>query len=470
VVVVPSIVTGMEGRGNPTPGVFSLIRHGPFSRLWWAGLASSFGDWVALFATIALADSIGGVTGILVPLTARMLPGLFGAAAGVLADRFNRKVTMVICDVGRAALAVSLVFVRSLPQLFLVSFVMEVFTLFWGPSREASVPNLVPKTVLVRANSLSLMAVYGTLPLGSAVFSILAGITEWTHALGVFGSNTGLAFIVDAVTFLMSASLIWTIAIPPPEVSKERQGEGGLDWRLPFRDIMEGIRFILRERTVRSVIAGIATALFGAGIFFALGQPFSSDVLGAGSSGFGFLVTALGTGVGLGMIGLSITAGSDLRREVVFGASLLATGLTITAAALSHTVAGAAFWALLAGLGAGSSYVMGFTHLHESVSDELRGRTFAALYTLARTALLISISAAAVLAAALDGVLPGIFRSGIRSSLVFGGAVVAFAGAITLWNMRTRFGSLALTDKALRSLDDASGTVSSIRQRKDEEE
>jgi dTMP kinase len=253
-------------------------------------------------------------------------------------------------------------------------------------------------------------------------------------------------------------------------VSKERQGEGGLDWRLPFRDIMEGIRFILRERTVRSVIAGIATALFGAGIFFALGQPFSSDVLGAGSSGFGFLVTALGTGVGLGMIGLSITAGSDLRREVVFGASLLATGLTITAAALSHTVAGAAFWALLAGLGAGSSYVMGFTHLHESVSDELRGRTFAALYTLARTALLISISAAAVLAAALDGVLPGIFRSGIRSSLVFGGAVVAFAGAITLWNMRTRFGSLALTDKALRSLDDASGTVSSIRQRKDEEE
>jgi dTMP kinase len=460
----------MDRRGNQKPGVFSLVRHGPFARLWWAGLASSFGDWVALFATIALADTIGGVTGILVPLIARMLPGLFGAAAGVLADRFNRKVTMVVCDVGRALLAVSLVFVHTLPQLFFVSFVMEVFSLFWGPSREASIPNLVPKPALVRANSLSLMAVYGMLPVGSAMFSILAGISEVTHVLGVFGSNTGLAFVVDAATFVVSASLISSIPIPRPEVSEERRGNGPLDWRLPFRDVMEGLRFVLRERTVRSVIGGIATALFGAGIFFALGQPFSSNVLHAGSSGFGFLVTALGTGVGIGMIGLSVTSGSDLRREVVFGVSLLETGLTITAAALSRTVAGAAFWALLAGLGAGSSYVMGFTHLHEQVSDELRGRTFAALYTLARTALLVSISAAAVLAAALDGVLPGMLGSGIRSSLVVGGIVVALSGAITLWNMRSRFGGLSLTDKALRSLDDASDTVTSIRRRRKDKE
>jgi dTMP kinase len=460
----------MDERGNETPGAFSLIRRGPFARLWWAGLASSFGDWVALFATIALADAIGGVTGILVPLTARMLPGLFGAVAGVLADRFTRKVTMVVCDIGRALLVVSLVFVHTLPQLFLISFLMEVLTLFWGPAREASVPNLVPPSVLVRANSLSLMAMYGTLPLGSAMFSILAGISELAHVLGAFGSNTGLAFLVDGFTFLTSAAIISRIPIPKPEVSARRKGYDGPDWKLPFKDIVEGIRFILHEHSVRSVIMGIATALFGAGVFFALGQPFSSNVLNAGSSGFGFLVTALGSGVGIGMIALSFLGGSDFRRDVVFGASLLETGLTITATAMSRTVAGAAFWALLAGIGAGSSYVMGFTHLHEQVTDELRGRTFAALYAVARTALLVSISLSAILAAALDGVLPGMFRSGIRSSLVLGGTVVAFAGAITLWNMRSRFGSLALTDKAMRSLDDASDAVSSIHRRQKEEE
>lgn len=461
----------MESKGNPTPSALGLVRRGPFARLWWAGLASSFGDWVALFATIALADAIGGVTGILVPLTARMLPGLFGAAAGVFADRFNRKVTMVVCDAGRALLAVSLVFVRTLPELFLVSFAMEVLALFWGPSREASIPNLVPKKVLVRANSLSLVAVYGTLPIGSAAFSIFAGISESTHVLGAFGSDTGLAFVVDAVTFVLSASLIATIAIPRPEIGEDRLAKGRLDWRLPFRDLMQGIRFILRERTVRSVIAGIATALFGAGIFFALGQPFSRSVLNSGSSGFGILVTALGSGVGLGMIGLSTIGRTEFRRDLVFSLSLLETGLTITAAALSRTITGAAFWALLAGLGAGSSYVMGFTHLHEQVTDDLRGRTFAALYTLARTALLISISLAAFLAAILDGRLPGMFSSGIRSALVLGGAFVALAGAITLWNMRKTFSRPHIGEEALRSLEDASDTFTSIRgrRRKDRE-
>jgi len=236
----------MKMKGDPAPGVLGLVRRGPFARLWWAGLASSFGDWVALFATIALADAIGGVTGILVPLTARMLPGLFGVAAGVFADRFNRKVTMVVCDAGRALLAVSLVFVHTLPQLFVVSFAMEVLALFWGPSREASIPNLVPKKVLVRANSLSLVAAYGTLPVGSAAFSIFAGISEVTHVLGAFGSNTGIAFAVDAATFVVSASLIASIPIPRLEVSEDRRAEGKLDWRLPFRDLTEGIRFILR--------------------------------------------------------------------------------------------------------------------------------------------------------------------------------------------------------------------------------
>src|SRR5665811_614005 len=65
----PSIVPGMKMKGDPAPGVLGLVRRGPFARLWWAGLASSFGDWVALFATIALADAIGGVTGILVPVS-----------------------------------------------------------------------------------------------------------------------------------------------------------------------------------------------------------------------------------------------------------------------------------------------------------------------------------------------------------------------------------------------------------------
>jgi len=440
----------------------AMVRRGPFARLWWAGVVSSFGDWVALFATIALADAIGGVTGILVPLVARMLPGLFGAAAGVLADRFNRKVTMVVCDVGRALLAVSLVFVHTLPQLFVVSFLMEVLALFWSPSREASIPNLVPRRSLVRANSLSVMAVYGTLPAGSAAFSIFARISELTGALGMFGSDTGLAFAVDAGTFAVSAAIISTIAIPKPEVAQERQIAGGFDWRTPFRDLMEGVRFVVRERTVRSVILGIATALFGAGIFFALGQPFSRAVLQGGTSGFGILVTSLGSGVGLGMLGLAGFGSKSFRRDIAFGISLVVTGAAITGAAMARSVPGAAFWAFFAGVGAGSSYVMGFTHLHESVSDELRGRTFAALFTLARTSLLISISLAAFLAAILEGRLPAPFDSGIRLSLVLGGAAVVSGGLVTLWHLRETFRP-RLSEQALRTIEETQDVFTSLR-------
>ncbi len=453
----------MEEHSEPVAdNSLAMVRRGPFARLWWAGVVSSFGDWVALFATIALADAIGGVTGILVPLVARMLPGLFGAAAGVLADRFNRKLTMVVCDAGRALLAVSLVFVHTLPQLFVISFLMEVLALFWGPSREASVPNLVPRWSLVRANSLSLMAVYGTLPAGSAAFSIFARISELTGALGVFGSDTGLAFAVDAGTFAVSAVLISTIPIPKPEVSEERQMTGGFDWRTPFSDLLEGVRFVVRERTVRSVILGIATALFGAGIFFALGQPFSRAVLNGGTSGFGILVTSLGSGVGLGMLGLAGLGSKTFRRDLAFGISLVVTGAAITGAAMARSIPGSAFWAFLAGVGAGSSYVMGFTHLHESVHDELRGRTFAALFTLARTSLLISISLAAFLAAILEGKLPAPFDSGIRLSLVLGGATVVSGGLVTLWHLRETFRP-KLTEQALRTIEETQDVFTSLR-------
>ena len=66
----PGSLAPMTAAGGPVTSSFALLRRGPFARLWYAGLLSSFGDWVALFATIALADSIGGVRGVLVPLAA----------------------------------------------------------------------------------------------------------------------------------------------------------------------------------------------------------------------------------------------------------------------------------------------------------------------------------------------------------------------------------------------------------------
>ena len=167
-----------------------------------------------------------------------------------------------------------------------------------------------------------------------------------------------------------------------------------------------------------------------------LGQRFSITLLGAGRAGFGVLITALGCGVGLGMLALAIGGTLRGRREVLFSASLIATGAAITASATTSSVIPAAAWLFVGGLGAGGSYVMGFTYLHEEVEDELRGRTFAALYTVVRTSLLASVTLAGLAVPLLDGLLNPPLDSGLRLTLLAGGIIVFAAGITTLWAVR----------------------------------
>ena len=82
----------------------------------------------------------------------------------MIVDRFDRKRLMVTCDLGRAAVLVTLPFVDTVRGLVFASLVLECFTLLWTPAKEASVPHLVPPDHLTTANSLSLVAAYGTLP------------------------------------------------------------------------------------------------------------------------------------------------------------------------------------------------------------------------------------------------------------------------------------------------------------------
>ena len=66
----------------------------------------------------------------------------------------------------------ALPFVDSVLGLIVASLILEVFTLLWSPAKEASVPNLVPKSYLTTANSLSLVAAYGTFPLGAGLLIV----------------------------------------------------------------------------------------------------------------------------------------------------------------------------------------------------------------------------------------------------------------------------------------------------------
>jgi len=452
-----------RGRGRPrtrdpgsdTPSLLRLFGSRSFFRLWLAQVVSSLGDWIGFVAVTAVAARIGGSSpegAISLVLSARLIPGFFFApAAGVLVDRWDRKRVMVSCDIGRGLVLASIPFIDTVPGLFLASLGLEILTLLWSPAKEASVPNLVRTEFLATANSLSLVAAYGTFPVGTAVFAALTGVAARLSGNDAFGSlpvsRESVAIWFDVITFFASASMISTLALPRHR--RRERGGGHVDLKQSVRDVVEGYRFISHSPVVRAVILGLGTGLIGGGMLVPLGPVISKEVLGGGSAGFGLLLTALGTGMAAGIVLLSVVQ-SRLPHERVFIFSVLGAGVCQLAGASMSSLAPTLV--LVAGLGlfAGSVYVLGFTILQTNVADNLRGRIFATLYTLVRFCLLMAFAVAPILSSLLgklsDALVGGSITigdatlelPGVRLTLWLGGAIIMAAGVLASRSMRPR--------------------------------
>lgn len=427
-----------------------------FFRLWLAQVVSSLGDWLGFIAVTAIAVRIGGSSGgaaVGLVLSARLIPGFFfGSLGGVIVDRLNRKKVMVFCDIGRGAVLALLPFVTQVWELFVISLVLEVLTLMWSPAKEASVPNLVPQSFLSTANSLSLVAAYGTFPVSSALFFVLTKVAETlSHysALQAFQASRPdtVAIWFDVGTFFVSAIMISTLALPGRARPEKEEGRG-IDLAATWREVKEGWQFIRQSPLVRAVILGLATGLIGGGMVVPLGPIFSRDVLNAGSSGFGLLLTGLGMGVAVGIILLSLVQ-KRLPHDRVFVLALAAAGACLLAAASMSVLALAAVFVGGLGICAGAVYVLGFTVLQTNVADEMRGRIFATLYTLVRFCLLLAFTVAPLLSQLLDSIAKHLFNRrlsagafhvglpGVRLTLWLGGLIILGAAALAAHALRT---------------------------------
>lgn len=409
-----------------------------FFRLWLTQVVSATGDWLGFLAIAALATRISDrpEAAIGLVMSARIVPGFFlGPAAGVFADRFDRKRLMVICDVGRAGVLATLPFVDTVPGLIVASLILEVFTLLWAPAKEASVPHLVPSDHLTTANSLSLVAAYGTIPIAAGIFSLLAKVSEW---LGEFefltvlrGTDEGLAFYFDALTFVLSAVMIWTLPLPRRRKEDREKASGRrIEFGSALRELREGWEFVFINPVVRSVNLGLATGLIGGGMLVPLGPVFAEEVLGAGDAGFGVLIFALGLGVAGGVVTISVFQKRIPKEWAFVGAVFVAGGSLLVAASMSALELAAAFVFVL-GICAGTVYVLGFTMLHEHVEDELRGRIFSALYTLVRLCVLISFAVGPFLSELFGGLSDAVFDD--NHITLFGASIAVPGVVLTLW-------------------------------------
>ena len=225
----------------------------------------------------------------------------------------------------------------------------------------------------------------------SRVDTIDAELATWDAIRHLLGSRFELdqellALVVDACTFVVSALIVWRLPIPH---DRERH-TGRIDLTQTFRDIRDGLHFIATHPRVRAVIVALGVGLVGAGAMIPLGAAFAKQGLGGDSATFGVLMTALGCGAALGVIVLLVFQ-QRLPRETVFEFAVMGTGFFLILGAAFSSLGPSAFAIAFVGACAGTSYVTGFTTLQERVQDELRGRTFATLYTVIRLCLFLAL-------------------------------------------------------------------------------
>jgi MFS family permease len=387
----------MDGAGD------SLLKNARFVRLWIGQGLSFVGDFVSTVALVILvvdvsgsASAVGGV------LVARLLPTLASPLVGVLADRLDRRAVLVAGDLVRAVLVVGLIFAHDLPVIYALAFLLGAARTVFNPTVRAAFPAVVGGGDLTRANAL----ISGTFS-----FSVMAG-----PALGgVLVASVGVeaAFLLDALTFLVSASLLSTIPLPAPE----RDGEEGF-----FRELRAGFGYLAGTRVPLAVVVGAFLATLTANAAIPAEAFLARETFGAGDAGYGLLASLWGGGMILGSALTAALAGRMSLLSLYF-VSIFATALAFVGVGLSPTFALALGALAAAGAANGVDNVAADTILQKRVPHAFMGRVFAARF--------MSFSAGEALAYPIGGLV--VDAAGPRSTYLLAGATTAVAGVLILF-------------------------------------
>jgi MFS family permease len=356
--------------------MLNLLRQRNFALLWTGGLISGLGD---MFLFLALPFYTYHLTGSTLATGAMFIVetvprALLSSVAGVFADRWDRKRTLIGADLLRAVGLLPLLVVHSPATvwvIYVVAFTQSAIGQFFAPAKGALIPRVAGERYVVPANALGALSDRLTGLLGPALGAALQGLVGFRGVV-----------MLDSASFLISGLLIALMRVPAPDlpsdasapVTKELASAG------VWRDLLAGLRLVRRERwlTVLFIVVGISQ--IGQGIIGALLVPFVNDVVRGGAAEFGWIVTAEAVGGVMG--GLLIGKVSRL---------LSPTGLI----ALSMWVLGSFFLALvhtaifplvlipaaLNGI-AGTAFAITVVALiQRGVGDTYRGRVLGAFHT-----------------------------------------------------------------------------------------
>ncbi len=249
---------------------------------------------------------------------------LIGPIAGVYVDRWDRRRTMYACDLLRAVLILIipliLPFIKNLMPVYLLIFIVFALSRFFVPAKLSIIPEIVETSDLLLANSLiNITGMIATI-MGFGVSGLLV---EW------LGAESG--FYLDALSFLVSASLIFLIT---------EKHAASMDLRKMGREIVEVIKksviqeikdgalYFINNKDIRAVSGIIFILSSAAGAVYVVMIVFIQKALHSATKDLGLLVMFIGIGLFLGSL-IYGRFGSRVSRYRIIFVSLILNGIIL---------------------------------------------------------------------------------------------------------------------------------------------
>ncbi len=325
-------------------------------------LVSFFGDQIYL---IALPLIVLAITGSLLSMgivaALERLPILIQPFTGVLADSFNRKKLLMICDLGRF-LTVGLLGCLYLTDqltiwgIYAGALLVGVLTQVYNTSQFASVPKLVQKRDLQLVNSIN-----------TGIFQTAVFIAPGLGGIIISIFNPGMGLIINSLTFLFGFLVVWSLNIES-NVQKEKITSSKV-----FTDIKEGFHFVIQKKPILYTNLAMFFSIFGSTLFLTMLVIHLKSTAGLDSILIGYVLSIGGIAAIGGALITNILKKHFSYRTILFFASLVG-GVSIIAFGMNNSF----IWlALMNALGTISASIMNpciVTIRQKLTPDHLLGR------------------------------------------------------------------------------------------------
>lgn len=381
----------------------NIIRNRNFSLLWVGQIISQFGDRLDQMALIALIYKFapGSTVQMAKVMSFTILPVfLIGPIAGVYVDRWDRRRTMVVCDIlrGILILLIPLYFIRlhSLLPIYIIVFLVFSIGRFYVPAKMSIIPDLVKSDDLLLANSL-----VNTTGMVAAMFGLgLGGIL-----VGMVGVEGG--FVIDGISFLVSGILVFFLSTKlMKELKHERLITVGKEIaevirKSVFNEMKDAVIFLKNQKQLRTCFALLFLLWAALGAVYVTVVVFIQKIFASVTKEVGLIVVALGIGLFLGTLFYGRFGKKSSGVKVIFVCIFLA-GLALASFVIAVMKIPNLFLAMglafLLGFVISPSMVISTTMVHQLTDNSMRGKIFSSLEIVVHFGFLIAMLVSASLA------------------------------------------------------------------------